>query len=74
MQLASKNQSEYRPSWVFKWSKTKRGWMPNGPVFKFHLNTTQPDHLNTGQMDGILLMDAILFSYVLVQYLNSRSS
>ena len=53
-------------SLVFKWSKRgwmpnslvskwlKRGWMPNGLVFKCHLNTGQ--------------MDAILFSYVLVQY------
>ena len=34
--------------------------MPNGLVFKCHLNTGQPNHLNTGQMD------AILFSYILV--------
>ena len=54
--------SEYRTSKVFKWSK--RGWMTNGLVFKFHLNTGQPDHLNIGQMD------AIWFSYGLVLYLN----
>ena len=65
MKWASKNQSEYRPSWVFKWSKTKSGWMPNGPVFKFHLNITQPDHLNTGQMNATLLMDAIFFILLL---------
>ena len=46
---------------LFAWSK--RGWMPNGPVFKCHLNTGQPKHLKTGQMD------AILFSYVLVWYM-----
>ena len=42
--------------------------MPNGLVSECHLNTGQPNHLNTGQMD------AILFSYVLVQYLNGWSS
>ena len=40
--------------------------MPNGPVFECHLNTGQPDHLNAEQMD------AILFSYELVQYSNGR--
>ena len=50
--------SEYRISLVFKW--LKRGWMLNGLVFKCHLNTRQPNHLNTGQMDFIL------FSYELV--------
>ena len=40
----------------------KRGWMPNCPVFECRLNTGQPDHLNTKQMD------VTLFSYVLVQY------
>ena len=34
--------------------------MPNGPVFECHLKTGQ--------------IDAILFSYVLVRYLNGRSS
>ena len=38
--------------------------MPNGLLFKCHLNTGQPNHLNTRQMD------AILFSMFLVQYLN----
>ena len=42
--------------------------MPNGQVFECYLNTGQPNHLNTGQMD------AILFSYVLVQYSNGWSS
>ena len=58
--------SEYRTSLVLEWSK--RGWMPNGPVFECHLNTGQPNHFKTGQMD------AFLFSYVLVRYLNGRSS
>ena len=58
--------SEYQTSLVFEWSK--RVWMPNDLVFECHLNTEQPNHLNTG------LMDAILFSYVLVQYLNGWSS
>ena len=58
--------SEYQTSLVFKWSK--RGWMPNGLVFECHLNTGQPNHLNTAQMD------AILFSYVLVWYSNDWSS
>ena len=35
---------------------------------KFHLNARQPNQLNTGQID------AILFSYVLVWYLNGLSS
>ena len=39
--------------------------MPNGLVFECHSNTRQPSHLNTGQ---------ILFSYVLVWYLNGWSS
>ena len=52
--------SEYQTSLVFEWSK--RGWMPNGLVFECYLNTRQPKHLNTGQMD------AILFSYLLVCY------
>ena len=43
---------------VFEWSK--RGWMPNGLAFECHLNPGQ--------------MDAILFSYVLVWYLNGWSS
>ena len=42
--------------------------MSNGLVIKCHLNTNQPEHLNTGQMD------AILFSYVWVQYLNDWAS
>ena len=48
----------------------KEGWIPNGPVFECHLNTQQqqPTHLNTRQMGDIL------FSFVLVQYLNGRSS
>ena len=58
--------SEYQTCLLFKWSN--RGWMSNGLVFECHLNTGQPDHLNARQMD------AILFSYVLVQYLNGRSS
>ena len=58
--------SEYRTSLVFKWSK--RGRIPNGLVFEWHLNTGQPNHLNTGQTD------AILFSNVQVQYKNGRSS
>ena len=36
--------------------------------FECHLNTGQPNQLNTVQMD------AISFSYVLVQYSNGRSS
>ena len=51
---------------VIKW--LKRGWMPNGLVFECHSDTVQPNHLNTRQID------AILFSYVLVWYLNGRSS
>ena len=58
--------SEYQTSLVFEW--LKRGWKLNGPVFKCHSNTGQPDHLNTGKMD------AILFCYVLVRYSNGRSS
>ena len=42
--------------------------MPNGLVFEWHLKTGEPNHLNT------LQMDAILFSYVLVWYLNGWSS
>ena len=42
--------------------------MPNGPVFECHLKTGQPNHFNNGQMD------AILFSYVMVWYLNGQSS
>ena len=57
LQWGSENQTSY----VFEWSK--RGWMPNGPVFKCHLNTGQPDNFNIKQMD------AILFSYVLVRYI-----
>ena len=45
-----------------------RGWMSNGLEFKCHLNTRQPNHLNTGQMN------AILFSYVLVWYSNDGQS
>ena len=41
---------------------------PNSPVFECHLNTGQPDHLSTKQMD------TILFSYVLVWYSNGWSS
>ena len=37
--------SEYRTSSAFEWSK--RDWMPNGMVFKCHLNNGQPNHLNT---------------------------
>ena len=44
--------SEYQTSSVFKLSK--RGWMPNGPVFKCHLNTGQRNHFDTRQMDAIL--------------------
>ena len=53
--------SEYQTSLVLKW--WKRGWVPNSPLFQCHLNISQVDHLNTRQMD------AILFSYVLVQYI-----
>ena len=42
--------------------------LSNGLVIKCHLNTGQPNHWNTRQMD------TILFSYVLFQYLNGRSS
>ena len=56
---------EYQNSSLLKW--LKRSWMPNGLVFKCHLNTGQPHHLKTGQID------AILFSYVLVLYSNGRS-
>ena len=56
--------SESRTSLVFEWSK--RGQKPNGLVFKLHLNIGQPKHLNTGKMD------AILFSYVMVQDLNGQ--
>ena len=41
--------SEYQTSLVFTWSKW--GWMPNGPVFKGHLNSGQRNHWNTGQME-----------------------
>ena len=41
--------------------------MPNGLVFKCHLNTGQPDHLNPRKLG------AILFSYVMVRYSNGRS-
>ena len=37
--------SKYQTSLVFEWSK--RGWLPNGLVFKCHLNTEQPNQLNT---------------------------
>ena len=30
--------------------------MPNGLVFECHLNTGQPNHLNTGQMAAILFL------------------
>ena len=42
--------------------------MPNELVLECHLNTRQPSHLNTGQIDTILV------SYVLVRYLNGQSS
>ena len=41
-------ESEYQTSLVFKW--LKRGWMPNDPLFECHLNTGQPNHLNTGKL------------------------
>ena len=41
--------------------------MLNVLAFYCHLNTGQPNHLNTEQLD------AILFSYVLVWYSNGRS-
>ena len=44
-------------SLLLKWSK--RGWTPNGLVFKCHLNTTKMD---------------IIFFCVLVQLSNVRSS
>ena len=50
--------SEYRPSLVCEWSK--RGWMPNGLVFKCHLNTRQ--------------IDTILFYYVMVRYSNGGTT
>ena len=50
--------SEYQNSLVFEWSK--RGWMSNGLVFECHLKTGQ--------------IDTILFSYVIVQNWNGRSS
>ena len=58
--------SEYQTCSVFIWSKKKldAAYL----VFKCHLNTRQPDYLNTRQME------AILFSYVLVRYLNGWSS
>ena len=37
-------------------------------VFKCHLNTGQPDHMNTRQLD------ATLFSHTLIWYLNCQSS
>ena len=51
---------------VFDWSK--EGGTQDGPAFKCHLNSGQPDHLNTRQMDNIL------FSYLLSWYLNGRSN
>ena len=60
-----KGRSEYPASSVIKWSK--RGRMPNGLVFKCNLyRTAHP--FNT------LQIEAILFSYVLVQFSNCRSS
>ena len=56
--------SEYRNSLIFEWSK--QGQTPNRPVFECHLNTGHPNCLNTEQMD------AILFSYSMVQYLKSK--
>ena len=38
-------RSEYQTSSVFKWL---RGWMPNGPVFKCHLNT-EPFEIRTSK-------------------------
>ena len=58
--------SEYQTSSVFEW--LKKGLLTNGPEFKCHLNTGRLDHLNTRQMN------AILFSYALVWYLNIKSS
>ena len=58
--------SEYWTSLVLEW--LKGGCLPSVPVFECHLITGQPNHLNTGQID------LILFSYVLVWYLNERSS
>ena len=43
------------------WCLNGRKEESNGLVFKCHLNTRQPNHLNTGQTD------AILFSFVLVR-------
>ena len=57
---------EYWTSLVFKWPKI--GWMPNGLVFKCHLNTGEPNHFNTRQMEAIMLF------YVLVQYSNGHYS
>ena len=42
--------------------------MLNGEVFEYHLNTSQPDHLNTGQMG------AMLFYFVLVWFSNGWSN
>ena len=44
-------ESEYQISSVFEWSI--RGWMQNGPVIKYDLNTGQPDHFKTGQMNAM---------------------
>ena len=33
--------------------------MPTGPVFKFHLNTVQPCHLNNGQMSSEHVWDQL---------------
>ena len=49
--------SEYQTNLAFEW--LNRGWMPDGSVFECHLNAGQ--------------MDTILFSYVLVQYLNDQA-
>ena len=43
-------RSEYRTSLVFEWLKIGR--MPNVLDFECHLNTEQPNHLNTGLTNG----------------------
>ena len=59
--------SKFQTSLVFKWSK--RGWMPNGLVFECHLitGTAQPFEYQTNRHH-------LVFFYVLVGYLNGRSS
>ena len=48
--------------------------MPNCPVFKCHLNTGQPNHWIKKPHWNTIQLDAILFSYMLVQYSNGLLS